>query len=88
MVAESAGKAGSSRDTTRGRVCEKPGESRLRPSTPEPVYPDFFLYRDDVEIRILHREAESLILGSRPTARPIAPSAPTKEASGHPGAKP
>jgi hypothetical protein len=43
---------------------------------------------DDVEIRILHREAESLILGSRPSARPIAPSAPTKEASGHPGAKP
>jgi hypothetical protein len=33
---------------------------------------------DDMEIRILHREAESLILGSRPTARPIAPSAPTK----------
>lgn len=29
MVAESAGKAGSSSDTTRGRVCEEPGESRL-----------------------------------------------------------
>jgi WD40 repeat protein len=43
---------------------------------------------DDMEIRILHREAESLILGSRPSAPPIAPSAPTKEASGHPGAKP
>jgi hypothetical protein len=38
----------------------------------------FDLSRDDLEIRILHREAESLILGSRPTARPIAPSAPTK----------
>jgi WD40 repeat protein/serine/threonine protein kinase len=43
---------------------------------------------DDVEIRILHREAESLILGSRPAPPSIAPSAPTKEASGHPGAKP
>jgi tetratricopeptide (TPR) repeat protein len=39
---------------------------------------------DDVEIRILHREAESLILGSRPSARPIAPPAPFKGASGHP----
>jgi hypothetical protein len=43
---------------------------------------------DDVEISILHREAESLILGSRPTTPSIAPSAPTKEASGHSGAKP
>jgi tetratricopeptide (TPR) repeat protein len=43
---------------------------------------------DSVEIRILHREAESLILGSRPSAPSIAPSAPTKGASGHPGAKP
>jgi tetratricopeptide (TPR) repeat protein len=43
---------------------------------------------DDVEVRILHREAESLILGSRPAAPSIAPSAPTKEASGHPGARP
>jgi tetratricopeptide (TPR) repeat protein len=43
---------------------------------------------DDVEVRILHREAESLILGSRPSAPSIAPSAPTKEASGHPGARP
>ena len=38
----------------------------------------FDFSRDDVEIRILHREAESLILRSRPTARPMAPSAPTK----------
>ena len=43
---------------------------------------------DDVEVRILHREAESVILGSRPSAPSIAPSAPTKGASGHPGAKP
>jgi hypothetical protein len=43
---------------------------------------------DEMEIHILRREAESLILGSRSSTRPIAPSAPTKEASGHPGAKP
>jgi tetratricopeptide (TPR) repeat protein len=42
---------------------------------------------DDMEIRILHREAESLIVGSRPSAPPIAPSAPTKEASGQPGTR-
>ena len=47
---------------------------------------DFSL--EDMEIRILHREAESVILGSRPSAPSIAPSAPTKGASGHPGAKP
>jgi tetratricopeptide (TPR) repeat protein len=39
---------------------------------------------DDMEVRILHREAESLLLGSRPAGPPNAPSAPTKEASGHP----
>jgi hypothetical protein len=43
---------------------------------------------DDVAIGILRREAETLILGSRPAAPSIAPSAPTKEASSHPGAKP
>jgi tetratricopeptide (TPR) repeat protein len=43
---------------------------------------------EDMDIRILRREAESLILGSRPSAPPNAPSAPTKEASGDPGAKP
>jgi tetratricopeptide (TPR) repeat protein len=48
----------------------------------------FIFSRDDAEIRILHREAESLILGSRPAAPPFAPSAPTKEASGRPGARP
>ena len=32
-----------------------------------------------MEIRILHREAESLILGSRASAPPNAPSAPTKQ---------
>jgi WD40 repeat protein len=48
----------------------------------------FVFSSDDAEIRILHREAESLILGSRPTTHPMAPSAPTKEASGYLGAKP
>jgi tetratricopeptide (TPR) repeat protein len=43
---------------------------------------------DYVAIDILRREAESLILGSRPADPSIAPPAPTKEASGHPGAKP
>jgi tetratricopeptide (TPR) repeat protein len=43
---------------------------------------------EDMEVRILHHEAESLILGSRPAAPPIVPSAPTKEASGHRSAKP
>jgi hypothetical protein len=43
---------------------------------------------DDMAIGILRREAESLILGSRPSAPSITPSAPTKGASGHPGAKP
>jgi hypothetical protein len=44
----------------------------------------FDFSRDDVEVRILHREAESVILGSRPAAPPITPSAQTKKASGHP----
>jgi tetratricopeptide (TPR) repeat protein len=48
----------------------------------------FDFSKEDMEIRILHREAESLVLGSRPAAPPIIPSAPTKKASGHPGAKP
>jgi hypothetical protein len=43
---------------------------------------------DDVEIRILRREAESLVLGSRPAAPPSAPPAPIKQATGEPGAKP
>ena len=43
---------------------------------------------DNLQNRILRREAESLILGSRPAAPSIAPTAPTKGASGHPGAKP
>ena len=43
---------------------------------------------DDVEIRILRREAESLILGSPPAAPPTAPATPARNASGDPGAKP
>ena len=43
---------------------------------------------DDVEIRILRREAESLILGGPPAAPSPAAPAPTKKAAGHPGAKP
>jgi hypothetical protein len=38
----------------------------------------FDFSRDDVEIRILYREAESLILERRPAAPSIAPTAPTK----------
>jgi hypothetical protein len=38
---------------------------------------------DDVDVRILRREAESLILGGTPAA-----PAPTKEAAGPAGAKP
>jgi WD40 repeat protein len=37
---------------------------------------------DDLEIDILRREAESLILGSRPAASPTAPATPAKRASG------
>jgi hypothetical protein len=48
--------------------------------------PDFSW--DDVEIRILRREAESVILGSPPAAPPPAASALTKKAAGHPGAEP
>jgi hypothetical protein len=47
---------------------------------------DFFW--DEVEIRILRREAEALILGSRLPAPSPAASEPTKNASGDPGAKP
>jgi eukaryotic-like serine/threonine-protein kinase len=43
---------------------------------------------DDVEVRILRREAESLILGGPPAAPSPAAPAPTKEAAGPPGAKP
>jgi eukaryotic-like serine/threonine-protein kinase len=43
---------------------------------------------DDVEIRILRREAEALILGSRPAAPLTPPSAPNEEVTGHPVAKP
>jgi WD40 repeat protein len=42
---------------------------------------------DDVEIRILHREAESLILGSRPPAPPIVPASPVNNATGDPGTR-
>jgi hypothetical protein len=43
---------------------------------------------DDVEIRILRREAESLILGSRHPAPPPITTEPAKRAAGDPGAKP
>jgi tetratricopeptide (TPR) repeat protein len=43
---------------------------------------------DDVDIRILRREAESLILGSRPPAPPPIATEPTKKAAGDPGTKP
>jgi hypothetical protein len=36
---------------------------------------------DDVEIRILRREAESLILGGRPAAPPTSDPAPIKNAT-------
>jgi tetratricopeptide (TPR) repeat protein len=39
------------------------------------------LFWDEVEIRILRREAESLILGSRPAASPTADPAPIKNAT-------
>jgi len=42
----------------------------------------------DVEIRILRREAESLILGSPPAVAPTAPATSTEKATAHPGAKP
>jgi hypothetical protein len=43
---------------------------------------------DDMETRILRREAEALILGSLPPAHPPTASEPTKKAAGDPGAKP
>ena len=43
---------------------------------------------DDVEIRILRREAESMILGSPPAAPRPTPSAPARKVTGHPAAKP
>jgi tetratricopeptide (TPR) repeat protein len=43
---------------------------------------------DDVEIRILRREAEAVILGSPPAAPSPAASAPTKKAAGPAGAGP
>ena len=43
---------------------------------------------DDVEIRILRREAESLILGSPPAAPQSPTAASTEKAIGHPGARP
>jgi tetratricopeptide (TPR) repeat protein len=39
------------------------------------------LFWDEVEIRILRREAESLILGSRPAASPTSDPAPSKNAT-------
>jgi tetratricopeptide (TPR) repeat protein len=48
----------------------------------------FEFSRDDVEIRILHREAESLILGSRHPAPPPITTEPSKKAAGDPGDKP
>jgi hypothetical protein len=41
-----------------------------------------------VVIRILGREAESLILGRPPAAPPTAPAASTEKAAGDPGTKP
>jgi hypothetical protein len=46
---------------------------------------DFFW--DDVDIRILCREAEPLIVGSRPRAPSPTSSDPSKKAAGDPGAK-
>jgi tetratricopeptide (TPR) repeat protein len=43
---------------------------------------------DDVEIRILRREAESLILGSRPPAPSPTATESTKKVAGDPGAMP
>jgi tetratricopeptide (TPR) repeat protein len=43
---------------------------------------------DDVVIRILHREAESLILGSRPAASPTSDPAPIKKATAPPAIMP
>ena len=46
------------------------------------------MFWDDVEIRILRREAESQILGSRPPAPPPIATEPTKKAASDPGVKP
>jgi WD40 repeat protein len=43
---------------------------------------------DDVDIRILRREAESLILGSRPAASPTSDPAPIKNTTAPPAVKP
>ena len=48
----------------------------------------FDFSRDDVEVRILSREAESLILGSRPPGPSPTATEPTTKAAGDPGAKP
>jgi tetratricopeptide (TPR) repeat protein len=48
----------------------------------------FDISLEDMQIRILRREAESLILGSTPAVPPTAPATPTRNASGDPGAKP
>jgi tetratricopeptide (TPR) repeat protein len=48
----------------------------------------FEFSRDDVEIRVLCREAESQILGSRPPVPPPIATEPTKKAASDPGAKP
>jgi hypothetical protein len=48
----------------------------------------FDFCRQDMEMRILHREAEALIAASRPTAPQSAPSAPAQSATGDPGAEP
>jgi hypothetical protein len=47
----------------------------------------FEFSRDDVEIRILRREAESLILGSQHPAPPPIATEPTKKAASDPGVK-
>jgi tetratricopeptide (TPR) repeat protein len=45
------------------------------------------LFWDEVEIRILRREAESLILGNTLAIPPTAPATPAKRASGGPAGK-
>ena len=47
----------------------------------------FDFSRDDVEIRILHREAESMILGSPPAAPRPTPSTPARKVTGDPGSQ-
>jgi hypothetical protein len=43
---------------------------------------------ESMDIRIVRREAESLILGSPPATRPSARAASSEKATGHPVAKP